>query len=313
MTSIYRRSVLGVLSVLVAQAATAFEFDWDGSIGDGEHKYVPAVSNPLLNETPYITSEIRPIYIHHKIEPQNVGLGVPLFGGTVDAAAVEIRVAITDDLGFIATKDGYAWIDFDGTTNGIGIDDPEGFANIAFGLKYALWNDYEDQSILTFGIKYEAPTGGISIDTPLAYPLDNVDLNQSGDGMINPFISGAKRFDKFGIQGSIGANIAIDGDHDSSVLHYTLHADYEIDEFIYPMVTFNGFTVIDDGNRTPLGIEGVDVFNLGCTDCGTVLTAAGGLRIRATDNILFGAAFEKSIARDDLEDWRSYIDMVIHF
>ena len=302
-----------LLTLLASQPLVAFEIDWDGSIGEGEHKYVPAVSNPLFNETPYITSEIRPIYVHHNIDPQNVGLGVPLFGGDVDLFAVELRMAITDNLGFIATKDGYAWIDFDNVTNSVGIDDPEGFANIAFGFKYAFWNNVEDESILTLGIKYEAPTGGISIDTPLPHPLDNVDLNESGDGFINPFVSGAKRFGKIGLQSSLGANIAIDGDHDSSLLHYTIHADYELTEYFFPMVSFNGFTVIDDGNRTPLGIEGVDVFNLGCTDCGTVLTAAGGFRFRATDHILIGAAYEKTIARDDLEDSRAYIDMIIHF
>ena len=216
-------------------------------------------------------------------------------------------------MGFIATKDGYAWIDFDTATNAT-TDDPEGFANIAFGLKYAFWNNVEDQSILTFGVKYEPPTGGLSIDTKLAYPLDNVDLNQSGDGFINPFLSGAKRFGKVGVQGSIGANFAIDDDHDSSMVHYTLHTDYAFTENVYPMLEFNGFTIFDHGTRTPLTFDGVDLVNLGCSaDCGTVLTVAGGLRIRATDHILLGAGIEKSIARDDLLDWRSYFDMIIHF
>ncbi|MEE8320902.1 MAG: hypothetical protein V3R68_03560 [Gammaproteobacteria bacterium] len=293
--------------------AIALEIDWDGSIGQGEHKYIPALSNPLFNETPYITTEVRPIFIHQTMESQNTPIGGGLFGGDINLVAAEVRIALTDNLGIIATKDGYAWIDFDTATNAV-TDDPEGFANIAFGLKYAFWNNVEDQSILTFGVKYEPPTGGLSIDTALPYPFDNVDLNQSGDGFINPFLSGAKRFGKVGVQGSIGANFAIDDDHDSSMVHYTLHTDYAFTENVYPMLEFNGFTIFDHGTRTPVTFDGVDLVNLGCSaDCGTVLTVAGGLRIRATDHILLGAGIEKSIARDDLLDWRSYFDMIIHF
>ncbi len=294
-------------------SVSALEIDWDGSIGKGEHKYVPAISNPLFNETPYITTEVRPIYLHQSMPSQNV-LGGGLFGGSIDVVAVELRLALTDNLGIIATKDGYAWVDFDSTTNGIGIEDDEGFANISLGLKYAFWNNIEDKSIVTFGVEYEPPTGGLSIDTPLAHPLDNVDLQQSGDGFIDVFVTGAKRFDKLGIQGSIGGNFAIDTDHDSSLLHYSLHADYEVTKNVFPMIELNGFTVIDDGARTPLGFEGVDLVNLGCsTGCGTVLTAAGGMRFRATDNLLLGVGIEKSIAREDLLDWRSYVDVVLHF
>lgn len=306
--------VFGIIFTLVGSTTAAFEIDLDGSVGKGEHKYVPSLSNPLFNETPYITTEIRPIYLHQSMDSQNALGTSALFGGTIDVVAVEARLALTDNLGIIATKDGYAWVDFDDTTNSVGIDDDEGFANISLGLKYAFWNNIEDKSIATFGVEYEPPTGGLSVDTPLAYPLDNVDLQQSGDGFIDVFVTGAKRFEKLGIQGSIGGNFAIDGDHDSSLLHYSLHADYEVVENVFPMIELNGFTVFDHGNRTPLGFEGVDLVNLGCAaDCGTVLTAAGGMRFRATDNLILGLGIEKSIARDDLLDWRSYVDLVLHF
>jgi hypothetical protein len=85
-------------------------------------------------------------------------------------------------------------------------------------------------------------------------------------------------------------------------------------ENVFPMIEFNGFTVFDHGSRTPLGFEGVDLVNLGCsTGCGTVLTTAGGMRFRATDNLLLGIGIERSIAREDLLDWRSYVDVILHF
>lgn len=298
-----------------AGSVMALDIDWDGSIGKGEHKYVPAISNPLFNETPYITTEIRPIYFHQKMPSNQAGL----FGGRIDVVAAEIRVALTDNLGIIATKDGYAWVDFDDTTN-TATDDPEGLANISLGLKYAFHNDVENGSIATAGVEYEPPSGTLSINTVLPHPLDNVDLQESGDGFINFFLTGAKRYEKLGLQASVGVNAALDSDHDSSLIHYTLHADYELVENFFPMVSLNGFTIYDEANRPGMtadavaGFDGVDLVNLGCSrDCGTVLTAAGGIRMRAMDNLIFGLGLEKTIARQDLMDWRSYLDMVIHF
>jgi hypothetical protein len=286
------------MQILIAgyfSLANAFEIDWDGSVGLVEHKYIPALSNPLFNETPYITTEVRPIFIRQIMESQNTPVGGGLFGGDINLIAAEVRIALSDNVGIIATKDGYAWIDFDTVTN-TATDNPEGFANITFGLKYAFWSNVEDQSILTFGVKYKPTTGGLSIDTVLLYPLDNVDLNQSGDGFINPFLSGLKSFVKIGVQGSIGANFAIDNDHDSSMVHYSLHTDYAFTEDVHPMLEFNGFTIFDHGTRTPLTFDGADLVNLGCsTSCGTVLTAAGGLRIRATEHIYWALLWKSQL------------------
>ncbi len=289
--------------------------DLDGSVGKGEHKYVPAISNPLFNETPYITTELRPIYLHQQM-PSNRS---NLFGGSIDLVAAEFRIALTDNLGIIATKDGYAWIDFDNNTNTV-TNDPKGLANLALGVKYAFINNVETGTIVSAGVKYEPPSGTISIQTTLAYPLDNVDLQESGDGFINAFVTGAKRYEKWGFQASAGVNYAIDNDHDSSMFHYTLHADYELVDGFYPMVSLNGFTIYDEANRPGMttaavaGFDGVDLVNMGCSiDCGTVLTAAGGVRMQATDNLMFGLGIEKSIARQDLLDWRTYMDVVLHF
>jgi len=108
-----KKSVVGIFTCLLVVIGfavyPAWAIDWDlkGSLGEGEHKhYVPPVSNPVLNETPFITTEVRPIYIYQNI-PDNVPLaGVK--GGNINLWAVQLRVALTDRLGFIATKDGYA-------------------------------------------------------------------------------------------------------------------------------------------------------------------------------------------------------------
>ena len=112
------KSLLSTLCItFLCGSVSAFEIDWDGSVGKGEHKYVPPLSNPLFNETPYITTEVRPLYMHQTMDSKNALGANILFGGTIDTVAVEICVALTDNLGIIATKDGYAWVDFDGAIN----------------------------------------------------------------------------------------------------------------------------------------------------------------------------------------------------
>ena len=118
-----------VLILIGVPPVAALDLDFKGSLGEGKHKrYVPPVSNPVVNETPYITTELRLMYLHNDI-PGNVPLpGVG--GGVVNLWAVQLRVALTERLGFIANKDGWADVNF---TQLPGLDD-DGFANIVFGF-----------------------------------------------------------------------------------------------------------------------------------------------------------------------------------
>jgi len=50
--------LLAVTRLTVAPAS-AFNWDFKGSLGEGKHgHYVPPVSNPFLNETPFITTDL---------------------------------------------------------------------------------------------------------------------------------------------------------------------------------------------------------------------------------------------------------------
>ncbi len=294
---------LGVMIVFSASLATpvaaqGFEFDFHGSLGEGKHqRYVPPLANPLFNETPYITTEIRPIFFHNEL-PGDFITG----GGDIRVVAAEIRVALTERLGIIASKDGYADIDFDGV-----LPDDSGFANISLGLKYAVVSNPETDAILSVGVEYEPPWPG-KIDTA------GISLQGDGDGFVDLFVTGAKAWDAFGLQASVGLNLAIDGDHDSSMLHYSLHADYELLPGLFPLIEFNGFTVTDEGTRTPVDFEGIDLVNFGATSSGTVATIAGGARYRFNDNVQIGVGYETPITdREDIMDWRVYVDLVLSF
>lgn len=289
--------VAATFQTSAAQAGWMDKLNFHGSLGEGgfDH-YVPPVSNPLFNETPFITTELRALQIHNDIPEKFLTQG-----GNIDVYAVELRLALTDRLGIIATKDGFADADFDRV-----LPDTTGWVNLAFGLKYAVISRPKNGEILSVGFKYEPPSGSVNVA--------GIKLQGDGDGFIDIFASGAKSMGKIGLQASMGANLALDADHDSSMLHYSLHADYEVLPNFYPLIEMNGFTKIDEGNRTGIRVEGLDLINFGSIDSGTVITFAAGARYKFNDHIQLGAAYEAPMTnRKDIMDWRTTVDLVISY
>ena len=139
----------------------------------------------------------------------------------------------------------------------------------------------------------------------------NIHMQGRGGGFMNLFTTGARAFGKLGVQTSKGVNLALDGDNDSSMLHYSAHVDYEALPGLYPLLAFNGFTTIDEGTRTPLDFEGVDLVNFGSAESGTVLSAAAGFRYHF---IQMGAVYERAVSgRKDILDERYTVDVIIRY
>lgn len=288
------------LGLLLGGSATASADgfpDFEGSLGEGRFKrYVPPVANPLFHETPYITTEIRPIYLHNEVPDELL-----TDGGEIDVIACEVRIALTERLGFIASKDGYADVELDKVLT----DDEDGFVNISFGLKYAVFSDPAREAIFTVGVEYEPPTGRLEVS--------GVRLQGKGSGLLDIFASGAIALGPVGLQAGGGVNVAMDTDFNSSMVHYSMQIDCEIGKGLYPLIAFNGFTIVDHGDRTNVNFEGIDLVNIGSTEGGTVITAAAGGRLRLWDNVILGGAFELPLTdRKDILEWRVYADVVIH-
>ena len=306
-TPLQRGKLLALAALLVPATAGAQEngkflgLELDGSFSTLERGgYVAPISNPLFNETPYITTEVRGIYFHHEL-PDEFVTG----GGNVDVGAIQARVALTERLGFIATKDGYADFDFDDV-----LEDEDGFLNIAFGLKYAFFMDPASDTIVSAGLRYEVPINDLD--------ASGIKLGGDGDGFVNPFVTGATSVGDLGLQASFGGNFALDDDEDTSFLHYSMHADYEVLPGFFPLVELNGYTATKNGERLDgaLGqLDGVDALNFGSTNRRTTMTAAGGFRYRITDRIQLGSAIEAPITgnNDTIFDYRVYADLVIAY
>lgn len=285
------------LLLLPSTHAPAFELDLRGSLGEQGHaRYVPPLSNPLFNETPYITTEIRPIYLHNKI-PNNFITQ----GGKIDLVAAEVRVALNKRLGIIASKDGYARIRFDEV-----LDNESGFANASIGVKYALHSDPQTESIVSAGIEYEVPSGNLR--------TNGIHLQGNGKGFLNLFVTGATAVDKLGLQASAGINQALERDANSSLLHASVHVDYEVLPGLYPLAELNFFSFYHPGDELAVDFEGIDLVNLGATDPGDVTTVAAGARYRFNRHVQLGMGYEEPIgSREDIMDWRFYLDFVITY
>jgi hypothetical protein len=269
-----------------------------GRSGRPEGWRMPIVQ-PYLFEDPFITTGVYPYYVFHEYPEASI-----FQGGQTHVAAVQARIAITDRLAFIATKDGYRWNDPDLRL----LDDEEGWMNIAGGFKYLLIRDDRYDFYLTPAIRYEAPSGAH-------------DVNQGeGDGIIIPSVSaGWSPLESLHLIAGVGGQIPIDQDFQSSSVFYHVYADYEVHPRFTPFVQISGTSWTGDGDGTfpialkgnvdvPLSLaqavvgtgpfDGADVVNLGSEDVSgkDLVTAAVGAHFKLTDYLVWSLAYERAIS-----------------
>ena len=138
-----------------------------------------------------------------------------------------------------------------------------------------------------------------------------------GDGMVNPFFSGAVALcDNTNLMLGTGFRFAID-DRFSSFYDFDIHLDYQMGSF-YPVLEMNLVTVIDDGDQLPIADEGQDLFNFGASDASgeTMLTGSVGARYRYDDGLDFGLSYQFPInggSGTRITDWRITADMIFSF
>jgi hypothetical protein len=257
-----------------------------------EHTISP-VANFVNFEDPVIRTEIRPVYALHNIDSSFI-----TGPGAAHAAGVQVRYAITDRLGVFLNQGGYIEVKPDfGESFG-------GWADLGFGVKYALIDDEANQFILTPGIGFIIPSGDKDI------------FHGRGNGEWNFFLSAAKGFGDLHITGNAGFRLPNDGATQSSSFHYSLQVDYFFCNWFIPFVFANGWTVVDSGNNIPLNTEGYDFFNFGSSNSAgvTQATVGAGLRFRVMKNVDLGVAYEKAVVEPTgLFDDRFTFDVSFRF
>ena len=284
--------------------------------------HVAPMSMPYLFEDPYITTELNLVGIYHEMPKDSI-----LQGGEAGVIALQARLAITDRLAFIATKDGYTFMRND---NGL-LNNEEGFMDITAGFKYAIIDDREAGLIVTPSLRYEVPLGSDGV------------FQGHGKGVIIPAVSVGYGPDAIHLIAGFGGQFAVDPDKNSSSLFYNVHLDqaFETDiipgaKFIVPFIELNGMTYVDSGDgkstlETDLGRlslttvqgaaaagalgpipadqrgEGGDIVNLGSKGMvgETLITMAWGVRIPFENGISTGLSYERAISnRKDIFEQR---------
>lgn len=275
---------------------------------------VMPMSFPYIFEDPYVTSGLNFVGIWHEFPDDSVFLG-----GQLGVLALQIRLALTERLGFIATKDGIGFLDQDNAV----LKDDTGLLNMTLGFKYAAWEwEGEDRSaIVTPSLRYEIPLGQRGV------------FQDHDDGMLIPAISGAYQHGAWHVIAGIGGHAPLDGDKNSSNFFYNFHFNHAFPlgdravTHVVPFIELNGinWTGSGNGSRTintavgplPIGtgvallgvapFEGVDVVNLGNLGVSgnNYVTMAWGVRLPMERGLSLGVAYERPLSsREDLTEQR---------
>ncbi len=133
--------------------------------------FISPMLDPVFFEDPRNLTELRPIYINQWV-PDVIGSDVPA-GGSFAVYAAQFRIALTERLSLIATKDGYIVDDTEGALDTL-LDD--GFADVSAGLKYNLLRDPVAGRLLSLGTTYEIPilVKGFSTATPTIWAISGI-------------------------------------------------------------------------------------------------------------------------------------------
>lgn len=287
-----RLAVATTTATLLAGALAQDPVDWKSNT-------ISPVANPIFFESPFIQSEVRPLFIQHHIPDDFLAKELGLSqgaGGVARVYALQLRYAVNDRLAIIATKDGFIELEPDQV-----LAKDQGWADVAAGLKYAIIDDPARQFILTPGLTFEFPVGEESV------------FQGNGWGEWNLFVSGAKGWGNLHLTANAGVRLPNDWDEETSSLHYSIQLDYYTCRWFIPFFVMNGFTVLSDADQLPLETEGYDLINFGSSDASgwTGLLVGGGFRSRLHQRVDIGFAYEVAVnSPEGLFDDRYTIDLI---
>ena len=252
--------------------------------------WISPISNPVFFEDPRTLTEARAIFLHHEV-PQAAG------GGDIQLYALQLRLALSDRLSIIATKDGYAV-----SSNPLIRD---GWGDIGGGLKYNLIRNVEQERLLSAGVTYETPSG-----SPRT-------LQGNGSGEFNFFLTGGIEIaDDWHWLSDAGFRIAANNNEESSSFYWSNHLDRRFAGCWYGIAEFNWFHWVANGEGGIPGVEGVDLFNFGSSGVAgnDIVTGAFGLKYKPSFDYEIGAAWEIPLTeREDVFENRLNVNFIRRF
>jgi hypothetical protein len=266
---------------------------WEGFLTgmQGFDSFVHPVTSPLYFHDPFIDTRTNIVYLWNKFPK-----GSDLKGGDISVWALPIWVALTEKLQLTAEIDGYSRL------RARALAPDEGWNDLAVGLKYNLLADVENQFALSTGLSWRLSNG------------HSMTLN-GGVDELNPYITAAKRMDKWQFIGTFGGRLPMDENKGNYILHENLSIAYELLEGFFPLVEFNGLQYLSDGNRLPLDVGGLDYANIGSNNVegNSTFWAGVGFRWKVNKNVEVGAAYEVPLSsrENDILDQRVTVSIIL--
>jgi hypothetical protein len=288
-----------VAVALTAAALTAQDPSPSGFLTGltGFEAFHEPVGQPLYFESPFNDTGLRALFLKHYFSENSV-----LQGGNVTVYALQARLALTERLGFIATKDGYSEIE----TGLLGED--EGWNDLAAGFKYAALVDREQRFVVTPGVRMMIDQGH------RLYGAVNGNMDE-----VSPFVSFAKGFDRAHAVGNVTLRVPTDSDDGNTVLHWDLHLDADVDPksdaVLAPVFEVHGLHYLSDGDLA-LPIGGGDYTNLGSQPAHSfVAWASVGARFEILKKYELGFVYEFALTDpgDDIWKDRVTIDFIVRW
>ena len=232
------------------------------------------MTNPIFFEDPRTLTEVRFIFIHHRL-PTALG------GNSIQGYAPQLRVALSDRFSLILTKGSVLY------TQSPLLD--SGFLDLAGGFKYNLIRNPEAGRLLSVGMTFEAPTGSTR------------SFQGNGDGEFHFFASyGTRVGTRSHWLSAGGLRQPIDELAENRLMHWSNHFDYRLGARpIYAFTELNWFHYLSDGAAFPLPLEGGDIFNFGSVGVASnnLVTQAVGLKAKPRSNTELGIAFEYPVSQ----------------
>lgn len=256
----------GICSLANAQGSNFVLFG-SGEEIPAEKKTVRPLTAPFLNEDALITTDVRGWFIYHELGELE---------GSLDVYAVQLRVAVTNNLQVLAYKDGYSNFSDDNSNLGLVTDTEDGWNDLGLGVKLALFQDVGSQFFVSVGAGYEFGVGDDQV-------LQDTDEYRF-------WVSANKGFGELHF-GATANYIVADrstegllGNTDLFTVHF--HADYYVCKWFSPVLELNGYFAPDASGSENLPVSGVDVVSVNGGDDNDTITYALGFEARPLDESL---------------------------
>lgn len=237
-------------------------------------RFIGPSSNPWLAKDPRSLTEARLLGVLNWTPSDH-----PWDSNLSQSYLLQMRVALSKRWSVFMDKNGYSFVDR-GPQGGT----VDGWNNLAFGSKYLLVRDVENQFLVAVGGQFEMPTGESNV------------YQRPSDGSLTAFVSAGKEFCCFWhLLGNVGTRIPMSGDG-STLFYSQLHLDREMMGWLHPLVEVNYYHIATDGhgNQPATFGQGDALFDWSVP--GTVgsdlVTLAVGLRAKCNRSAEVGVTYE---------------------